>query len=87
MISSEYGKLHAFREALADTSVALVINAPLNFFMVWLCVEVWQLSALWASLILTLFFTVIALIRKTYTRMHFHQQYQKHRCKPQRRNT
>lgn len=69
-------KIRAFREAIADTSVAFVINVPLNFAMVWIAFQL-EFSAWQTSLMLTTLFTVFAVIRKTYMRLHFEKKYQK----------
>lgn len=74
---TDYNVFNAFREAVADTGIAFVINVPLNFLLVWVCIDVWNIGTFWTSVALTTFFTVFALIRKTYLRMHFHKRHLK----------
>ena len=61
---------------MADTSVAFAINVPLNFVLVWLAFQ-WEFTAWQISIMLTTIFTVFAIIRKTYIRLHFEKNYQK----------
>ena len=63
----------AFKEALADTGIAFCINVPLNFVLVAFSFEI-GLGAFYTSLMLTLFFTVFALTRKTIIRVHFERK-------------
>lgn len=69
-------RIRAFREAVADTAVAFSINVPLNFAMVWMAFHM-KLSAWQTSLMLTTVFTIFAVVRKTYMRLHFENRYQK----------
>lgn len=69
-------RIRAFRESVADTSVAFAINVPLNFALVWFAFQ-WQFSAWQTSIMLTTIFTIFAVIRKTYIRLHFEKTYQK----------
>ena len=66
----------AFKEACADTGIAFCINVPLNFMLVAFAFEV-GLGAFWTSMMLTTFFTIFALCRKTYLRVHFEKRYMK----------
>jgi hypothetical protein len=66
----------AFKEAIADTGIAFVINVPMNFMLVAFAFEM-QLSAFWTSIMLTAFFTLFAIVRKTYLRLHFEKRYNK----------
>lgn len=68
--------LRAFKEACADTGIAFCINVPLNFALVAFAFEI-GLSAFYTSLMLTTFFTVFAITRKTYLRVHFEKRYKK----------
>ena len=67
----------AFYEAVADTGIAAVINIPLNFILVYLCIDVWQIGTLWTSVILISIFTFYAIIRKTIIRLYFENERQK----------
>jgi hypothetical protein len=69
-------RYRAFREAVADTAVAFSINVPLNFVMVWVAFQL-KFSAWQTSIMLTTVFTVFAIVRKTYIRLHFQKKYQK----------
>jgi len=63
-------KKQAFKESLADTLLALVINFPLNLLLVWIAYDL-QFTALQTSVFLTVIFFVVAVVRKTYTRTYF----------------
>lgn len=69
----EYNLASAFKEAVADTGIAFVINVPLNFMLVAFAFSM-EMSAFWTSVMLTSIFTVFALTRKTYLRLHFHKR-------------
>lgn len=69
----EYNLWNAFREACADTGIAFLINVPLNFVLVAFAFRM-EMSAFWTSVMLTSIFTVFALTRKTYLRLHFHKR-------------
>ena len=66
----------AFKEACADTGIAFCINVPLNFMLVAFAFEI-GMSAFMTSLMLTTFFTIFAITRKTYLRVHFEKRYLK----------
>lgn len=72
-----YTKLMAFKEALSDTGIAAVINIPLNFILVYLCIDVWQVGTMWTSVIMTTIFTLFAITRKTYIRLYFNAEFLK----------
>ena len=68
----------AFKEAVLDTLLALSINFPLNMLLLYLAnryvvpefnTEAQQIF--WTSVFLTVVFTTVAIVRKTYTRMYF----------------
>tara|TARA_B100000927_G_C16386539_1_gene437578 strand:- start:243 stop:476 length:234 start_codon:yes stop_codon:yes gene_type:complete len=63
-------KTIAFKEAVADTFLAFLINFPLNILLVAIAFDL-ELSVLGTSVFLTAIFTSVAIIRKTYTRMYF----------------
>ena len=60
----------AFKEAVADTFLAFIINFPLNLLLVAIAFDL-NYTALQTSLFLTLVFTTVAIIGKTYTRLYF----------------
>ena len=65
----------ALKESLADTGVAFVINVPLNFVLVAFAFQM-ELGAFWTSVMLTTIFTLFAIVRKTYLRLHFEKKYE-----------
>ena len=64
----------AFYEALTDTGIAAVVNIPLNFVLVYLCIDVWQVGTMWTSVIMTTIFTTYAIARKTVARLYFERE-------------
>jgi len=64
----------AFYEAVTDTGIAAIVNIPLNFILVYLCIEVWMVGPMWTSVILTTIFTTYAIIRKTIVRLYFEKE-------------
>ena len=64
----------AFYEALTDTGIAAVVNIPLNFVLVYLCIDVWKVGTMWTSVIMTTIFTAYAIARKTVVRLYFEQE-------------
>ena len=67
----------AFYEAVTDTGIAAIVNIPLNFVLVYLCIEVWMVGPMWTSVILTTIFTTYAIIRKTIVRLYFEKEQRK----------
>lgn len=63
----------AFKESITDTAIAFCFNVPLNFIMVAFAFKV-GMSAFQTSLMLTTVFTIFAITRKTYIRMHFEER-------------
>lgn len=72
-MSSDKRLLRAFKESVTDTAVAFAINVPLNFILVAAAFE-WGLTAWQTSIMLTSIFTVFAITRKTYIRLHFEKR-------------
>lgn len=64
----------ALKESLADTGVAFIVNVPLNFVLVAVAFRM-ELGAFWTSVMLTTIFTLFAIVRKTYMRLHFEKRY------------
>ena len=60
--------IRAFKEAVADTSFAFVINVPLNFVLVAMAFRL-ESIAFETSVMLTTIFTIFAIVRKTYVRL------------------
>jgi len=69
-------RARAFREAVADTAVAFSVNVPLNFVLVAIAYRM-NFTAWQTSLMLTTIFTIFAVTRKTYMRLHFEKKHQK----------
>jgi len=66
----------AFKEAFTDTGIAFCINVPLNFVLVAMAFRL-EFTAWQTSIMLTTIFTVFALTRKTYLRVHFEKRHNK----------
>ena len=65
----------AMNESLIQVGSALVINFPLQTFMLWLLVEKWNwTSAFLISVVTTAVFTVVALIRTYMIRMEIEKR-------------
>jgi hypothetical protein len=62
--------LRAFKEAVADTSVGMLTNIPINFILIAIAFEQ-EWSAFTTSVFLTVTFTILALFRKTFLRLYF----------------
>jgi O-antigen/teichoic acid export membrane protein len=66
--------IRAFKESATDTAVAAIMNIPLNYCMVSIAFAM-GLSAIQTTIMMTAVFTSMALIRKTYIRLHFDKRY------------
>ena len=66
-------KKDAFKEAVTDTALAAAINIPLNYVLISFAFSL-ELSALQSTLLFTSVFTIIAITRKYYVRMHFERR-------------
>jgi hypothetical protein len=66
-------KKEAFKEAVTDTALAAAINMPLNYALIAFAFSI-ELTALQSTLMFTSVFTVIAVTRKYYIRMHFERR-------------
>lgn len=71
MFSNKTRFYAALKEACTDTGIAGAINIPMNYILVYLCIEVWLLSAVMTSTVMITIFTIYAIIRKTIIRMYF----------------
>lgn len=58
------------KESVIDTIIASMINLPINYVLIGLCLYV-NMNALEMSLIMTAVFTGIAITRKYYVRLYF----------------
>lgn len=61
------------KEAIFDTLLGGVINFPLNILMLWIC-SLYGLNVFWTSVVITIFFTFVAITRKVLVRHHFYKQ-------------
>lgn len=69
-------KKDAFKEAVTDTLVAIVINFPLNMILLAVSQQ-YNMTVFWASVFFTVIFTIVAIVRKTYMRMFFEKRNQR----------
>ena len=76
-----YTKLMAFKEALSDTGIAAIVNIPLNFILLHVCINVWAIGTMWTSVIMTTFFTLFGITRKTFIRIWFDKEFLKKQTK------
>lgn len=60
----------ALTEAISDTAIAFAINLPLNIAFLYMA-HILALSIVATSVFMTVSFTVLAVIRKTFVRVHF----------------
>jgi hypothetical protein len=59
-----------FKETLVIVFSGLVLNYPLNFFVIWLLVDFFAMSsALFIATISTLIFTIVSIIRVYFVRL------------------
>ena len=60
----------ALREAVSDTAIAFVINLPLNMVFLYIA-HLIGLSIIATSVFMTVSFTVLAVVRKTFVRVYY----------------
>ena len=65
---------HALHESITDTGVGLAIIMPLNFIMLWIMNHV-EMTVTQGTIFMSAVFTLFAIARKTYTRLHFSKRY------------
>ena len=70
MKTSKSDRALAFKEAVTDTALGSVVNIPLNFGLIGMAFY-YDFTATQTSIFLTIIFTIIAIVRKTYVRLHF----------------
>ena len=77
-MTKKASKKQAFKESVSDTTIALIINFPLNMLLLYIANRTFipKLDSeadiiFWTSVFLTFWFTLIAIIRKTYVRVWF----------------
>jgi len=69
-------KFNAFKEAVADTAVGMATNVPANFILVSLAFH-YGWSATLTTVIMTAWFTCMAIVRKMIIRLSFEKHYRK----------
>ena len=63
-------KKAALKESITDTAMGLAINLPMNWIL--LSLGLWmEMGALALTLFMTSIFTIIAVVRKFFIRLHF----------------
>jgi len=60
----------AWRESVFDTTVALLLNLPLNMVLIYCCRKL-EFNVFQTSVILSIIFTIVAIIRKYCIRVFF----------------
>ena len=66
-------KKQALKEAVTDTALAAAINMPLNYLLIATAFSL-QLSAIQSTIMFTAVFTIFAIVRKYYIRLHFERR-------------
>ena len=62
----------AWKEAITDTSIGFVINFPINVVMLYIC-KLLDVTVFMTSIILSVVFTAVAIIRKYTVRIFFNK--------------
>ena len=68
-------KKRAFKEAIADTFVGTLIMAPLNYIIIYICLELLSFNALQITIATTSILFFIAVLRKAIIRLYFEKKY------------
>jgi len=63
-----------WHEALLDTAAACAINIPLNYALASLALA-YSFTEIGITVLFTVTFTIIAIIRKVFIRLHFEKKY------------
>ena len=72
-------KQRAVKEAVADTIIGTLIMAPLNFIIIYVCLEVLAFNALQITIACTSILFLIAVARKATVRLYFEKRYESNR--------
>lgn len=72
-MDKKIARVRAFKEAIVDTALGLIINVPLNFLMISTAFY-YELTATQTTAFMTAVFTVFAIVRKTTIRLHFEKK-------------
>lgn len=70
-------KVRALKEAVIDTVLAGSINIPMNYVIVWVCLEILGFGAIATSTTLIIIFTIFAVTRKYHIRLYFERNQRK----------
>ena len=68
-------KKRAFKEAIADTFVGTLIMAPLNYIIIYICLELLSFNALQITIPTTSILFFIAVLRKAIIRLYFEKKH------------
>jgi len=70
-------KARALKEAVIDTVLAGSINIPMNYIIVWVCLEILNFGSFATSTTLIVIFTIFAVTRKYHIRLYFEKNNRK----------
>jgi hypothetical protein len=74
--SKDERSIRIHKESAFSIGSALITQFPLNYLILWLCIEIWGITSAWGlSVISVAFMTVTAYIRVFYTRLYFSQRF------------
>ena len=68
-------KRRALKEAITDTFVGTLIMAPLNYIIIYVCLELLSFNALQITIATTSILFFIAVLRKAIIRLYFEKKY------------
>ena len=71
----EQRKKRAIREAVVDTFLGTLIMFPLNFIIVYICLELLSFNALQITIATTVTLFFVAVCRKATIRLYFEKKY------------
>ena len=71
----EQRKKRAIREAVVDTFLGTLISFPLNFIIVYICLELLSFNALQITIATTVTLFFVAVWRKATIRLYFEKKY------------
>ncbi len=69
-------KKRAIKEAIVDTSIGTLIMAPLNFIIIWVCLQL-SFNALQITLATTTILFFIAVFRKATIRLYYEKKWER----------
>ena len=68
-------KKRALKEAIVDTFLGTLIMAPLNYIIIYICLELLSFNALQITIATTSILFFIAVLRKAIIRLYFEKKY------------